>query len=45
MELSHFRDEFHARLTRRGDALFELADALLCAEGPVKTLVGLSLRA
>jgi hypothetical protein len=25
------------------DALFELADAVLCADGPVKTLVGLSL--
>src|SRR5690348_16587558 len=28
---------------RAGDALFELADAVLCADGPVKTLVGLSL--
>jgi len=42
-ELSNFRSEFHACLTRRGDALFELADAVLCADGPVKTLVGLSL--
>ncbi|MFI6986434.1 NF041680 family putative transposase [Embleya sp. NPDC050154] len=42
-ELSDFRGEFHACLIRRGDALFELADAVLCADGPVKTLVGLSL--
>ncbi|MFE3202337.1 NF041680 family putative transposase [Embleya sp. NPDC059237] len=42
-ELSRFRVEFHACPTRRGDALFELADALLCADGPVKSLVGLSL--
>lgn len=42
-ELSEFRGEFHACLTRRGDALFEPPDALLCADGPVKTLVGLSL--
>jgi len=42
-ELADFRGEFHACLTRRGDALFEVADAVLCADGPVKTLVGLSL--
>ena len=30
-------------LAKRADALFELADALLCADRPVKTLVGLSL--
>ncbi len=42
-ELSHFRRDFHACLTARGDALFELADALLCSHGPVKTLVELSL--
>lgn len=30
-------------MTRRADALFELTDALLCSDGPVKTLVGLSL--
>ena len=30
-------------LTRRGVELFELTDALLCAEGPVKSLVGLCL--
>lgn len=42
-ELSHFRGEFYACLTARGDALFELSDALLCSDGPVKTLVELSL--
>ncbi|MFE3316589.1 transposase, partial [Embleya sp. NPDC059213] len=42
-ELSRFRSTWHACLTRRSDALFELADALLRADGPVKTLVGLSL--
>ena len=41
--LSRFRLDFHRCLTARGDELSELADALLCAEGPVKTLVGLSL--
>jgi hypothetical protein len=38
-----FRYSFHGCLTRRPDALFELTDAVLCAEGPVSTLVGLSL--
>src|SRR5215472_15200189 len=38
-----FRGELHGCFTARADALFELADAVLCAEGPVKTLVGLSL--
>src|SRR6266536_373818 len=33
----------HQCFTARADALFELADAVLCADGPVKTLVGLSL--
>jgi hypothetical protein len=41
--LSVFRRDFYAGLTARGDGLFELCDALLCAEGPVATLVGLSL--
>ena len=41
--LSRFRLEFRACLTARGDELFELADAVLCADGPVKTLAGLSL--
>lgn len=41
--LSHFRVEFYDCLYRRADALFELTDAVLCADGPVKTLVELSL--
>ena len=41
--LSRFRVEFHRCLTARGDELFELADAVLCADGPVRTLAGLSL--
>ena len=41
--LSRFRTDFYACLTARVDALFELTDALLCADGPVRTLVGLSL--
>jgi hypothetical protein len=42
-EASRFRGEFYACLTTRGDELFELADALLCADGPVKTPVDLTL--
>ena len=38
-----FRLDFHACLTARADELFELADAVLCADGPVRTLAGLSL--
>ncbi|MFJ2008723.1 NF041680 family putative transposase [Streptomyces chartreusis] len=41
--LSHFRTELYASMTARADALFDLTDALLCADGPVKTLVGLAL--
>jgi hypothetical protein len=41
--LSRFRLDFRGCLTARGDELFELADAVLCADGPVKTLAGLSL--
>src|SRR5947207_4158684 len=41
--LSRFRRDFHACLTARADEMSELADAVLCADGPVKTLVGLSL--
>jgi hypothetical protein len=43
--LSRFRRDFHACLTARGDELFELADAVLCADGPVRILAGLSLAA
>lgn len=38
-----FRQEFHRCLPRRADALFELTDALLCADGPVRSLPALSL--
>lgn len=41
--LANFRREFYACLTGRRDALFELADAVLCADGPVRSLVELSL--
>jgi hypothetical protein len=41
--LSRFRVEFYRCLTARGDELFELADAVLCADGPVRSLAGLSL--
>src|SRR5215471_6977402 len=41
--LSRFRAGFRACLAARGDELFELADAVLCAGGPVRTLAGLSL--
>lgn len=42
---SHFRDGFFDCLTVRGDALFELTDALLCADEPVTTPVDLTLTA
>jgi hypothetical protein len=41
--LSRFRRDFHACLTARRDEIFELADAVLCAGGPVRDLAGLSL--
>jgi hypothetical protein len=44
-ELSEFRQAFYRSLRRRADALFELADAVLCTDGPVTSLVGLSLAA
>jgi hypothetical protein len=43
--LSQFRVDFHACLTARADELSELADAVLCADGPVRDLAGLSLAA
>ncbi|WP_235884278.1 transposase [Saccharopolyspora elongata] len=42
-ELVRFRQEFYECLTARVDALFELAEAVLCTDGPVRSLVGLSL--
>src|SRR5215475_8827738 len=41
--LSQFRVDFHACLTASSQQLFELADAVLCAGGPVRNLAGLSL--
>lgn len=41
--LSGFRTEFYGCLTARRDVLFELVDAVLCTDGPVKTLVDLTL--
>jgi DDE superfamily endonuclease len=41
--LARFRDQLYGCLTARADELFELADAVLCAEGPVRVLAGLSL--
>jgi DDE superfamily endonuclease len=41
--LTTFRREYYRCLTGRADALFELTDAVLCTDGPVKSLVGLSL--
>jgi hypothetical protein len=41
--LAAFRRELYRCFTARADALFEVADAVLCADGPVKTLAGLSL--
>jgi DDE superfamily endonuclease len=43
--LAVFRRELYRCFTARADALFKVADAVLCADGPVKTLVGLSLAA
>ncbi len=41
--LSRFRIEFYESLYARADVLFELTDAVLCVDGPVKTLVELCL--
>jgi DDE superfamily endonuclease len=41
--LAVFRGELYRCFTARADELFELADAVLCADGPVKDLAGLSL--
>ncbi|WP_372351875.1 NF041680 family putative transposase [Streptomyces sp. KL116D] len=43
--LSRFRVEFYDCLYARADVLFELTDAVLCKDGPVQTLVDLSLEA
>ena len=41
--LSRFRQDFHACLTARADALSELADAVLCKQDRVQMLAELSL--
>jgi hypothetical protein len=41
--LAAFRQELYRCFSARADALFELAEAVLCADGPVRTLAGLSL--
>jgi hypothetical protein len=41
--LSRFRRDLHSCLTARADELSELADAVLCTDGPVRDLAGLSL--
>ncbi|MDQ0956345.1 hypothetical protein QFZ66_000223 [Streptomyces sp. B4I13] len=43
--LSHFRVQFYDCLYTRADALFELTDAVLCTDGPVTSLVELTLTA
>lgn len=44
-DLRRFRGAFYDCLTARADAVFELADAVLCSDGPVNTLVELCLAA
>src|SRR3954454_15007649 len=41
--LREFRGQMYRCLGRRADELFELTDALLCTDGPVRSLVGLCL--
>src|SRR6266851_1018405 len=41
--LAAFRGRLYGCFTARADELCELADAVLCGDGPVRTLVGLSL--
>lgn len=42
-DLARFRVEYYDCLTARADVLFELTDAVLCADGPVTSLVELCL--
>lgn len=44
-DLTQFRETFYDCLTARADGLFELTDAALCADGPITSLVELSLAA
>jgi hypothetical protein len=41
--LSGLRHEFYGCLSARADELFELVEAVLCTDGPVRTLVDLAL--
>ncbi|MEV6357252.1 transposase [Streptomyces hydrogenans] len=41
--MSDFRAGFYGCVTAQADALFELTDAMLCVDRPVKTLVNLTL--
>jgi DDE superfamily endonuclease len=41
--LCRFRRDFYGCLGARADELFELADAVLCSDGPVRSLADLSL--
>jgi DDE superfamily endonuclease len=41
--LARFRRDFYGCLTARADELFELTDAVLCTDGPVRDMAGLSL--
>jgi hypothetical protein len=42
-DLTAFRQAYYHCLTTRADALFELTDAALCTDGPITSLVELSL--
>ena len=42
-DLAFFREELYACLSARCDELFELVEAVLCAPGAVRSLVGLAL--
>ncbi|MDE1675513.1 transposase [Nocardia gipuzkoensis] len=42
-QLSAFRQELYRCLPRRADAVFDVVDAVLCADGPVRSLAELSL--
>ena len=38
-DLGRFRQEFYTSLAACSDALFELTEAVLCADGPMRSLV------
>lgn len=42
-DLSGFRRELYRCLTQRADAVFDVVDAVLCADGSVRSLPELSL--